>query len=232
MNIPKKNLCLSLVLLLVVFFTTAQDKKNVVFIAVDDLKPILGCYGNENIISPNIDKLAEKGAVFLNNHCQQAVCAPSRASLLTGLRPDNTKVWDLKTIMRDHVPNVLTMPQYFRQNGYETIALGKIFDSRSVDKKLDEPSWSIPYKEVNQYKYNLEYGAPFSGRWQHPATKEKIAHFKQIAIEKGLTGRKQFEYIFKHVKPSTEIVDLPDEAYPDGQATTIAKKLLGEMANN
>jgi iduronate 2-sulfatase len=73
------------------------------FIAVDDLKPNLGCNGDEIVISPNIDKLAEYGIVFLNNHCQQAVCAPSRASLLTGLRSDNTKVWDLKTIMRNHV---------------------------------------------------------------------------------------------------------------------------------
>jgi len=88
------------------FMLKAQDAKNVLFIAVDDLKPMLGCYGDTEIHTPNIDKLASSGTVFLNNHCQQAVCAPSRASLLTGLRPDKTKVWDLKTIMRDHVPNV------------------------------------------------------------------------------------------------------------------------------
>ncbi len=66
--------------------------RNILFIAVDDLKPILGCYGDPLIRTPNIDRLAEAGTVFLNNHCQQAVCGPSRASLMTGLRPDHTRV--------------------------------------------------------------------------------------------------------------------------------------------
>ena len=116
------------------------------FIAVDDLKPNLGCYGDSTAISPNIDRLASEGTIFANNHCQQAVCAPSRASLLTGLRPDKTKVWDLKTLIRDKNPDILTMPQYFKQHGYQTAACGKVFDLRSVDKKHDEISWTIPYQ--------------------------------------------------------------------------------------
>ncbi len=124
----------------------ANKRMNVLFIAVDDLKPILGCYGDGKVKTPNIDRLAKNGTIFLSNHCQQAVCAPTRASLLTGLRPDNTKVWDLKTQMRDVVPDILTMPQYFRSQGYETAATGKIYDFREVDKKHDERSWSVPYK--------------------------------------------------------------------------------------
>lgn len=135
-------------------------KMNVLFIAVDDLKPILGCYGDTTVISPNIDKLASQGTIFTNNHTQQAVCAPSRASLLTGWRPDRTQVWDLKTLIRDRNPNVVTMPQYFKENGYQTAARGKIFDLRSVDKKHDEISWTYPYKY------------PEGNRWI--GTKEKL----------------------------------------------------------
>jgi hypothetical protein len=95
-----------LLLLAVSVFTTVSfaqknKKPNILFIAVDDLKPELGCYGNKIIKTPNIDRLAKMGTVFLNNYCQQAVCGPTRASLMTGMRPDATKVWDLKTKMRD-----------------------------------------------------------------------------------------------------------------------------------
>ena len=123
-----------------------NKKMNILFIAVDDLKPNLGCYGDSAAISPNIDRLAAEGTVFSNNHCQQAVCGPSRASLLTGLRPDKTQVWDLKTLIRDKNPDMLTMPQFFKNSGYQTAACGKIFDLRSVDKKHDEVSWTIPYE--------------------------------------------------------------------------------------
>ena len=85
-----------------VIFTTPmisqkQPKHNILFIAVDDLKPILGCYGNTIIKTPNIDRLAKMATVFNSNYCQQAVCGPTRASIMTGKRPDYTGVWDLKT---------------------------------------------------------------------------------------------------------------------------------------
>jgi iduronate 2-sulfatase len=121
---------------------------NVLFIAVDDLKPNLGCYGDQIVQSPNIDRLAESGTVFLNNHCQQAVCAPSRASLLTGWRPDRTMVWNLSTLIRDKNPDIVTLPQYYKANGYETAGTGKIFDPRSVDSQLDALSWSVPFANV------------------------------------------------------------------------------------
>ncbi len=103
---------------------------NILFIAVDDLKPVLGCYGDTLIQTPNIDRLADAGTVFLNNHCQQAVCGPSRASLMTGLRPDHTRVWDLKTKMRDMNPDIVSLPQYLRSQGFETDGTGKIYDPR------------------------------------------------------------------------------------------------------
>ena len=87
-----------------------KSKPNVLFIAVDDLKTVLGCYGDKIIKTPNIDRLAKMGTVFLNNYCQQAVCGPTRASLLTGMRPDVTKIRDLHTKMRDINPDIVTLP--------------------------------------------------------------------------------------------------------------------------
>ncbi len=130
----------------IVFVLHAQKRMNVLFIAVDDLKPNLACYGDTNAISPNMDRLAERGIIYTNNHCQQAVCGPSRASLLTGWRPDRTEIWNLHTLIRDMNPDVVTLPQYFKQHGYITAARGKIFDQRSVDVMHDSVSWSLPYE--------------------------------------------------------------------------------------
>lgn len=126
-------------------FSVCTDKKkkrpNVLFIAIDDLRPQLGCYGTPFMVTPNIDTLAGKGTLFLRTYCQQAVCNPSRASLLTGLRPDSTQIYDLKTHFRYYRPDVVTLPQHFKRNGYHTQGLSKIFHGG-----LDDPqSWSAPH---------------------------------------------------------------------------------------
>ncbi|MCX7048749.1 MAG: sulfatase-like hydrolase/transferase, partial [Candidatus Sumerlaeota bacterium] len=121
----------------------APKRKNVLFIAVDDLKPDLGCYGFKEVISPNIDRLAKSGMLFNRCYCQQAVCSPTRSSLLTGCRPDTTKVYDLVTHFRTHIPDVVTLPQLFKQNGYHTQGLSKIYHN-GYD---DAPSWSVPHEE-------------------------------------------------------------------------------------
>ena len=82
----------------------APQKPNVLFIVVDDLRPELGCYGKDYIKSPNIDRIAKAGMVFNRAYCQQAVCSPTRSSLMTGTRPDTTKVWDLETHFRTALP--------------------------------------------------------------------------------------------------------------------------------
>ena len=115
-------------------------RPNVLFIAIDDLRPELGCYGVKEIISPNIDRLAKRGLVFNRAYCQQAVCLPSRSSLLTGARPDTTRAWDLSTDFRKAMPKVVTLPQLFKNNGYFTTAMGKVYH-HGFD---DAPSWSIP----------------------------------------------------------------------------------------
>ncbi|WP_082897013.1 sulfatase [Thalassotalea crassostreae] len=135
---------------------SAADKKqqpNVLFIAVDDLRPLIGAYGNEQIKTPNIDALANQGTLFTNAYSQYPVCGPSRMSLLTGLRPETNGIMNLKDKIRNVNPDVVTLPQLYRQNGFETAAVGKIFDPRNVSgRKNDDPqSWSIPYKAPTSF---------------------------------------------------------------------------------
>jgi len=128
----------------------AQAKRpNVLFIAVDDLRPELGCYGAKTILTPNIDRIAKKGMTFLRAYCQQAVCSPSRTSVMTGARPDTTQVWDLVTHFRDAMPNTVTVAQHFKQNGYFAQGLGKIFHSGYDDPR----SWSAPWQTANAPNY-------------------------------------------------------------------------------
>ena len=93
---------------------------NVLFLAVDDLRPELGCYGNDLVHAPNLDRFASSSLVFQRAYCQSAVCGPSRASLLTGLRPDTTRVWGNRTHFRETMPDLVTLPQRFKQSGYYT----------------------------------------------------------------------------------------------------------------
>jgi len=89
--------------------STKSDRPNILFIAVDDLRPELGCYGNDIVKTPHIDRLAREGVLFDRAYCQQAVCNPSRASLLTGMRPDSVRVWDLRVHFRETVPDVVML---------------------------------------------------------------------------------------------------------------------------
>ena len=128
-----------------------SQRPNILFIAVDDLRPMGSAFGDERARTPNIDALASGASVFTRAYVQYPVCGPSRASMLTGLRPESSGVLDLKTRLRDVHPDIITLPQYFRINGYTTAAVGKVFDPRSVDsrQKDDPASWSIPFKNVS-----------------------------------------------------------------------------------
>ena len=149
-----KRQLLSLAAAFVAAGALAQEptKPNVLFIAVDDLRPELGCYGNTVVKSPQIDRLARQGMVFSQAYCQQAVCSPSRSSLLTGRRPDATKVWDLVTHFRAALPDAVTLPQYFKQNGYHTAALSKIYHHGYEDGR----SWSEPHWYPNGQRIDTD----------------------------------------------------------------------------
>ena len=118
------------------------SKPNVLFIAIDDLRPALGCYGDTVAVTPHIDQLAGRGTTFNRAYCQLAVCSPSRLSLLTGRRPDSIRVWDLGTHFRKAVPGAITLPQHFKNHGYFTQSVGKVFHGSGKPSK-DPPSWSV-----------------------------------------------------------------------------------------
>ncbi|MFC1467956.1 sulfatase [Verrucomicrobiota bacterium] len=204
-----------------------EAKRNILFIAVDDLKPTLGCYGDAKAITPNIDRLAEAGMVFLNSHCQQAVCGPSRASLMTGLRPDRTRVWDLKTKIRKANPDALTLPEYFRSQGFTTAGTGKIYDSRSVDKKVDEPSWSVPYRKEWELPTPSGVVKPVLGAYQSEAARS-LAKEAKVA---GITGygpvRKYF--VENDAWLAVESEDVPDNFYTDGLIADYGLHLMKKL---
>ncbi len=194
-----------------------RKKPNVLFIVSDDLKPLLGCYGTSWIKSPNIDRLAAKGTTFTANYCQVAFCAPTRFSLLTGLRPDSTGMYlnpdQSQDLLRTRLPEVVTLPQQFKNHGYITHPLHKVFDGRTVDQGHDAASWSVPYGP-----WEMAPGEkPAPGGYQDPATKTRLAD----ALKKGnpTSG------------PATEACDIPDNAYHDGGVAHTAAKRIREFAN-
>jgi iduronate 2-sulfatase len=134
---------LSFVLLLFLAGMASAKPPNVLLLCIDDLKPALGCYGDPHAQTPNIDRLAARGVRFDRAYCNQAVCAPSRNSLFTGMRPQSIGVYDLETNFRKAAPDLVTLPQLFKQNGYFAVGLGKHFHVGHGNLD-DADSWSVP----------------------------------------------------------------------------------------
>ncbi|MDF1859559.1 MAG: sulfatase [Verrucomicrobiales bacterium] len=165
----------------------AGEKINVLFLIADDLRNELGCYGSEVAITPHLDALAESGMRFDRAYCQKAVCWPSRNSLLSGLMPDNLGKANAKDTFRVSHPEITSMPEWFRQNGWHTASFGKILHNGQDDP----PSWSQPHYDPPP----LHYASP-GNRGKHPI------------INRYDPGNK--------ANPLFESADVPDEAYKDG----------------
>lgn len=122
---------------------SSSHKKNILFIIIEDLKAIMGCYGNPLVKTPNIDRLANRGVIFDHSYCQFPVCNPSHSSFLTGLRPDRTQILDNRKNRVSTIPNRTTLPRLFKENGYQTFGLGKVFHGRG---EHDDPqAWDLNF---------------------------------------------------------------------------------------
>ena len=229
-NLSKTLIFFFLFITFVTSYSQENERPNILFISVDDLKPSIGSFGDDFAITPNIDKLSETSTVFLNNHTQLAICAASRVSFLTGLRPDKTKVWDLKTKMRDVNPEVLTLPEHFKNNGYQTIGVGKIYDPRAVDSGRDRRSWSVPFITQNQLTFSDGYSFPSGGFYQGKENREIRSKLRQEAIKKGISNLNKYES--DRFKPPYEKADVPDGAYMDGAIANRAIEILDQMDNS
>src|SRR5262249_39527376 len=143
------------------------------FIAVDDLRPELGCYGFKQIKSPNIDALASQGLQFNRAYCQFALCNPSRSSLLTGRRPETIQIYDLETFVRTHAPDVVTLPQLFKNNGYEARSIGKIFHVTNGNHE-DNISWSAkPWQNLRNGKPPTKNNTPLDANGKAVVLKDR-----------------------------------------------------------
>lgn len=192
----------------------AADKPNILLICVDDLKPLLGCYGNELVKSSNIDALAQRGLRFDRAYCNQAVCAPSRNALLTGRRPQTLGIYDLGTNFRHADPDIVTLPQHFKNNGYRTEAFGKIFHEGHGNYD-DAASWSRPHWKSNVVRYYQPENQPSKTLTREEALFSNVPGPQANKLPKGA---------------AFEAADVPDNAYPDGQVADKAIKRLEAAA--
>ncbi|GJM33592.1 MAG: iduronate-2-sulfatase [Saprospiraceae bacterium] len=174
---------------------------NVLVIIADDLSTTLNCYGAEGVITPNLDKLAERGRKFERAYCQASLCNPSRASIMTGRRPNKLKVWTNNPHFRGIHPKIETLPQHFKNNGYHSVGIGKIFHNWGQSMHGDEPSWSAP----EAYHWAAHYQD-----WYVPGRPYQIHE----DLKKG---------------PAVQCEEVPDEAYLDGRITNLAINKLREL---
>ena len=177
-------------------------RPNVLLICVDDLKPVLGCYGDKFAKTPNIDRLAGQGVLFESAYCNQAVCSPSRNALMTSLRPQTLGIYDLATNFRRSRPDAVTVAQHFQQNGYSTQALGKVFHVGHGNAE-DEVSWTVPHWRPKAAQYLL------------PESQDN-----KRTSSNGPRGT------------ATESADVADEAYGDGQIAVEAAARITAAAED
>ncbi|KAK2144284.1 hypothetical protein LSH36_771g00117 [Paralvinella palmiformis] len=222
---------LSLFLLLCAAFgnsrITTNHRKNVLFIVSDDMRAQLGAYSGPNfpspihpqMITPNLDRLASESLLLTRAYVQQATCSPSRTSFLTSRRPDTTHVYDLKSYFRKVGGNFTTLPQYFKEHGYESVGMGKIFHPGKASGGDDPPSWTLPYfhprsKRHWTTKERSWYAATHDERKKRPLPDEQIVKHAVKMLRKlapkAKSGQKPFFLAVGFYKPHLPFV-FPEE---------------------
>lgn len=184
---------------------------NVLFVTIDDLRPALGCYGDARARTPSLDALAARGVLFERAYVQIALCTPSRASVLTGRRPDTTGVLDLETHFRVRLPDVVTLPQLFREAGWLAAAVGKV---HHADER-DPPSWSV------------EHWEPFPGTRGVWHLEENVRRRERL-LELARSRDPDVE-AYRIKGPPLEVSDAPESEYPDARVCERALELLREL---
>ncbi len=197
-------------LLLLASAKGASPKTNVLFIMADDYRAELSTYGS-NAVTPNMERLAKKSLQLDRMYAQQAVCNPSRSSMLTGRRPDTLKVWSNSRHFRETNPDVPTLPLWFKEHGYSSRCVGKIFHNWHTDIKGDPRSWSAP--EFLHYANHGDDAPELPNTGNSPAPK-------------GAPILTQLRY---GAGPMCEALDVPDEAYYDGRVAAEAVRVLTEV---
>lgn len=186
---------------------SACVRPNVLFIMADDYRAEMGAYGSA-AKTPNLDRLAASSRVFHRAYCQQAVCNPSRSSLLTGRRPDTLQIWNNSVHFRERNPDVMTLPLWFRRHGYQTRCAGKIFHNWHTKIHGDPVSWSAP-----EFLHFANHG-------------DDMAQVAGPLPVNHASTTKGFGYPGPGI---CECRDVPDESYYDGRVAAEAVRLLQDL---
>jgi arylsulfatase A-like enzyme len=193
--------------------TLSAKPMNVIWIVADDLRPQLGCYGDTQVKSPHIDAFAETALRFDNAYVQQAMCSPSRNSMLSGLRPNTSGLRGFGVHLREAIPDIVTLPQHFKNNGYESRAFGKIYhiyDESMLGSEDDPESWSAPAQWPNVPVWGPERNA-----------------VRNRLIEEARAAGETFEH--PHDWPRAETwddSDVHDDLLQDGNTTSMVEGYL------
>lgn len=202
------------VLLLAALRLPAAEKPNVLLICVDDLKPAIRCFGDAHAITPNIDRLAQRGMLFEKAYCNQAVCSPSRNALMTSLRPQTLGIYELSTHFRKAAPEAVTLAQHFKSHGWRSEGLGKIFHVGHGNIN-DEASWSVPHYNPKTSSYALPENSPSA---------------EDLARAKAMNPKLESWKLPRGA--ATESADVPDNRYGDGLIADEAIRRLQAAKQN
>lgn len=192
----------------------AEAKRpNVLMIAIDDLRPSIGCYGDPNAKTPHMDALAARGLRFERAYCQQALCSPSRISLLSGRRPSTSKIYSIGPTLRSAMPDITTLPQHFKNEGYFTRSLGKVYHVG-----IDDPaSWSVPSEQAKK---------PRMGPIGQAAQKARREEAQKTGKQPPAKGDGSVVY----AAPAFENVECADDDLLDGDCARQAVEILRDLA--